>query len=162
MSQARTSLWLVPASLLIAFVLDSVEIPDSLAPYRPEFLLIVILFWQIEFPRSLGLLVGWLVGLTIDVYANTPLGQHALAFVLCGAVVIGLNEWLRSMTPVQQAVLMWPVFILFEFTLFWIDGITGQSPDWLWRWAPAFTTPLIWPLAVALLTGAGRVRSEEQ
>lgn len=161
MSQGRSPLWLVPVSLLLAFILDHVELPAVLAPWRPEFLLLTVLFWGIAIPRSFGLLIGWTTGLVIDVYTGTPLGQHALAYVLCVAVILGLNEWLRSMTPVQQAVLLLPVFLLYEFTMFWIDGITGQSADWLWRWAPALTTTMMWPLIAGLLERAGDPRSED-
>lgn len=161
MKQGKPPAWLIPISLLIAFVLDNVEIPEGIAAFRPEFLMLTVLLWTLLMPRSLGLITAWVVGLFMDVYYGTPMGQHALAYVLCAFFVIQFNEWLRNLQPVQQAILLLPVFILYEFTLFWIDGVSGQSTDWLWRWAPALTTPLMWPLATTLLDRVSSPSREE-
>ena len=47
--------------------------------------------------------------------------------------------------------LLLPVFILYEFALFWIDGVTGAEVNQWWRWLPVATTVLVWPLWASLL-----------
>jgi rod shape-determining protein MreD len=49
---------------------------------RPDFVLLVLLFWAIHQPRSIGQGVGFAVGLLMDVSDSMLLGQHALAYVI--------------------------------------------------------------------------------
>lgn len=161
MSPKAAAIWLIPLSLVAAFILDNLEIPEALAPYRPEFTVAVVLYWTLQTARAFGLLIPWLAGIIQDVHYATPLGQHALAIALCAFLILQFNDWLRNLTGVQQAILMFPIFFLYELTLFCIDGISGQSTDWLWRWAPALTTPLVWPFISSLLVQAATPSREE-
>jgi rod shape-determining protein MreD len=53
--------------------------PSMLA--RPDFVLIVLVFWTVHEPRSIGQGVAFLLGLLMDVSDSMLLGQHALAYV---------------------------------------------------------------------------------
>ena len=55
-----------------------------------------------------------------------------------------------SLYPVwQEAVALTPVWLLYVFLMFWIDGATGHRADpWL-LWLPLLTTGLSWPLVFA-------------
>jgi rod shape-determining protein MreD len=48
---------------------------------RPDFLLLVLLFWALHQPNSIGQGVAFLAGLLMDVSDSMLLGQHALAYV---------------------------------------------------------------------------------
>ncbi|HUP97525.1 MAG TPA: rod shape-determining protein MreD [Usitatibacter sp.] len=49
---------------------------------RPDFVLIVLIFWTVHEPRSIGQGVGFALGLMMDVSDSMLLGQHALAYVI--------------------------------------------------------------------------------
>jgi rod shape-determining protein MreD len=49
---------------------------------RPDFVLLVLLFWAIHQPRSVGQGMAFAVGLLMDVSDSMLLGQHALAYVI--------------------------------------------------------------------------------
>jgi rod shape-determining protein MreD len=49
---------------------------------RPDFVLVVLLFWALHQPRSIGQGVAFFVGLMMDVSDSMLLGQHALAYVI--------------------------------------------------------------------------------
>jgi rod shape-determining protein MreD len=51
----------------------------------------------------------------------------------------------------QQSVLLLPVFVLYEFVLFWIDGVAGAEVNQWWRWLPVLTTTVIWPFWASIL-----------
>ena len=57
---------------------------------RPDFVLIVILFWALHEPRTVGQGVAFAMGLLMDVSDSMLLGQHAFAYVLAvyGAQVL--------------------------------------------------------------------------
>jgi rod shape-determining protein MreD len=49
---------------------------------RPDFVLLVLIFWAIHQPRSIGQGVAFAMGLLMDVSDSMLLGQHALAYVI--------------------------------------------------------------------------------
>jgi rod shape-determining protein MreD len=49
---------------------------------RPDFVLIVMLFWSLHEPRSIGQGVAFSLGLLMDVSDSMLLGQHAFAYVI--------------------------------------------------------------------------------
>jgi rod shape-determining protein MreD len=106
--------------------------------------------------RRFGLLASWCAGLLLDVLSGSALGQHALAVVVCAFIVIKLNEFIRSYRIWQQALLFLPIFMLYEFILFWMDGLTGRSAEPLWRWAPVVSSTLLWPPLSLLLRRLSR------
>jgi rod shape-determining protein MreD len=144
--------WLVAGSLLIAASFMLMPLPDWLAFARPALLPLVTLYWVLQMPRRFGLLAGWCLGLLLDVMFGTVLGQHALALVLCCFLVAKFGEFIRSYRLWQQAMLFLPIFLVYEFVLFWLDGLTGRSFDPIWRFAPVVSSALSWPV-IAILFG---------
>lgn len=69
-------------SALIALGLAVIPLPDVLESFRPDFLVLVVLYWCIESPRAGGLALAFFSGLTLDVVHGVVLGQHALALTL--------------------------------------------------------------------------------
>ena len=57
---------------------------------RPDFVLLVLLFWAVHEPRSIGQGVAFALGLLMDVSDSMLLGQHAFAYVVAiyGAQVL--------------------------------------------------------------------------
>jgi rod shape-determining protein MreD len=96
-------------------------------------------------PRRIGLFSCWLLGLLLDVLYGTPLGQHGLALVIGAFLIMRFSEYIRAYRLWQQGLLLLPIFLVYEFLLFWIDGLSGHVAEPLWRWAPAFTSALCWP-----------------
>ncbi len=148
--------WLMAASLLLAAALSITMLPDWLAVVRPALVLMVVCYWTLMVSGRFRLLASWCVGLIMDVLYGTALGQHALALVICSFIVIKLNEFIRSYRGWQQALLFLPIFITYEFILFWMDGLTNRSVDPLWRWAPVLSSTLLWPPLSFVLRRASR------
>ena len=57
---------------------------------RPDFVLLVLLFWALHEPRSIGQGIAFALGLLMDVSDSMLLGQHAFAYVVAiyGAQVL--------------------------------------------------------------------------
>jgi rod shape-determining protein MreD len=129
--------WLLAASLVLAAALSLMTLPDWLGFARPALVLMVVCYWTLMLNGS-------------------TLGQHALALVICAFIVLKLNEFIRSYRMWQQALLFLPIFLLYEFILFWMDALTGRSAEPLWRWAPVLSSTLLWPPLSFLLRRASR------
>ena len=79
-------LWVIALTFVVAMVLAIVHLPDSvpveLGYLRPEWVVLVLIYWVIALPRRVGILVAWSVGLIVDVLLGSLLGQHGIAFII--------------------------------------------------------------------------------
>ncbi len=136
----------VALSLLVALVLTVIPLPAAIGALRPAWVVLVIVFWNTQLPRRVGVTVAWIAGLLLDQLTGTVLGEHALALTLVSFAALKLHELVRTFPLWQQGLALVPVFVGYEFVLFWVDGVTGHAVAPLWRWAPVISTTLLWPI----------------
>lgn len=137
---------LIVFTLSVGLFLTLLPVPDILAAARPAFFPATVLFWVLMQPQRFGLVAAWSCGILIDVIYGTPFAEHGLALAVAAYGVVRLRELLWTFPLWQQALLLAPVFLIYEFVLFWIDGVTGVYVDQWWRWLPVATTVLLWPV----------------
>lgn len=150
-TERRVSALLILASLGVALFLALLPLPDALAAARPAIYPATVLFWVLMQPSRFGVLAAWGCGMLIDAIYGTPLGEHGVALALAAYAVIRMRELLWTSPFWQQAALLLPIFIVYEFVLFWIDGVAGADVNQLWRWLPVLTTAVLWPFWATLL-----------
>ncbi|MBC8023184.1 MAG: rod shape-determining protein MreD [Burkholderiales bacterium] len=76
------SLGLVFFSFVAAFLLMMLPWSGAWLMARPDFVLLVLLFWTLHQPRAVGQGFAFFAGLLMDVSDSMLLGQHALAYVI--------------------------------------------------------------------------------
>jgi rod shape-determining protein MreD len=157
-SDDRQNRLAILATVAAGLVLAIVPLPTLLDRMRPDFLLLLVVYWTLKAPRSAGLLFAWLCGFALDVLKGTLLGQHALGFVLVAFLTHRVQLRLRIFPIWQQAVTVLMMVALYQFLVFWIDGITGHAVTSWQRWLPIATGGLIWPLLVAVVDSLVRNR----
>lgn len=141
-------------SALIALTLAIVPLPETLAAFRPDFLVLVVFFWSIESPRAGGLSLAFFSGIALDVIHGVVLGQHALALTLMAAWATNLRLRIRVFSVLSQSLTIFALLTGYQFILFWIDGATGNPVTSFGRWLAPVTGAMIWPLLVSLLSRA--------
>lgn len=140
----------------IALLLTIVPLPDVLGYGRPDWLLLLVIYWSLNAPMLAGLTYAWICGLILDALVGTLLGQHALAFVVTAAAAQHFQLRIRVFPVLHQAFVVLMLVALYQFILFWIDGIVGTAvTSWL-RWLPAMVGALLWPVLVAVLDTSNR------
>jgi rod shape-determining protein MreD len=143
-------------SALVALILAVLPLPPWLDVVRPAFLVLMVLWWSVNAPRTGGLAIGFVAGLVLDIFQGPVLGEHALALSLITYIAVREHQRIRSKPAIQQALIVFPLLILYEVVLFMIDGWTGHPGTSPLRWVHTVTGALIWPPAAAILTyGAG-------
>ncbi len=153
-AESRTRLLL---SALVALALTALPLPPWLDVARPAFLVLTVLYWSINAPRSGGVAFGFFAGLMLDVFQGPVLGEHALALSLITYITVREHQRIRSKPAFQQALLVFAALVVYEFVLFAIDGWTGHPVNGPARWIHTLTGALVWPPAAAILGyGAGR------
>jgi rod shape-determining protein MreD len=144
-------------SALVALILTVVPLPPWADVLRPAFLVLTVLYWSVNAPRTGGIAFGFFAGLMLDVFQGPVLGEHALALALVSYIAVREHQRIRSKPAFQQALIVFAALMAYEAVLFAIDGWTGHPVTSVLRWVHAVTGALIWPVAATMLAyGAGR------
>ncbi len=144
--------WLVFVSVLAAIIFTLIDLPDFLAMLRPAFVLLIAMYWTLVMPQYFGLFTAWFLGITLDVLTGSLLGQHAIAILIPCYIAGRLRETLHMFPLWQQSVMLIPMVAIYEFILFWIDGISHRDSETYWRWIQILTSSVFWTVLFILLT----------
>jgi len=144
--------WFILGTLLLAAVLGIVPLPEWLEIWRPEWIVLVVVYWVIALPHRVGLLSAWLTGFFIDVLEGSLLGLNAIALTLMAYVALSLYQRLRMFTPLQQSTTIMMLTGVHQLLVFWVLTATGQNtPGNLLFVLSAVSSALLWPVVFVLL-----------
>lgn len=159
--QMRTEYLLLPAnrafiafSILVAFVLN--VLPWGHRSWVPDFLALVLVFWNVHQPRKVGIGIAFLFGLMMDVHDGSLLGEHALAYSLLSYAAIGLHRRVPWFGLAAQMLHLVPLFLLALLVIMLVRMAVGAPFPDISFFAQAFSTTLLWPLADWLLLAPQR------
>lgn len=140
----------VVISIIVALTLSIAPLPEVVAPYRPDWVVLTLIYWSMALPRSFSVGSAWLTGLVLDVAQGTLLGQHALA--LSAVVYLGVRFHLQlRVFPLSQMMLtVFALLALYRFILYWINGVAGVAVPGVSFWGPLISGTLVWPLVLVL------------
>lgn len=149
---SRSIGWRFPVlTLVLALALTAVPLPAPIAPYRPEWVPLILIFWSLLAPQRFSLLTAFWMGLMLDTLSGALLGQHALALVIVIYLTIRFHLRIRVFPVWQLSVTIVLLLALYEFVLFWVDGVAGRTVPLIERWAPLVASTVVWPLILAYL-----------
>lgn len=121
------------------------------ASWAPDFLAVVIVFWNIHQPRRIGMGIAFAFGLAMDAYQSAILGQHALCYSILSFVAIALHRRILWFKTVTQAAQLLPLFATAHALDLFLRLIFGHAQlEWQLVLAPLLEA-LIWPIISALL-----------
>ncbi len=144
----------VAFTLLLAFAFNLV--PLGRDPLVPDFVALVLVFWNVHQSRRVGVGLAFLFGLMMDVHAGAVLGQHALAYTLLSFFAITIHRRLLWFTVPSQAVQILPLFFAAHAVSLIVRMVAGgMFPGWQVLLAPVFEA-LLWPIATWLLLAPQR------
>lgn len=147
-------------SMIVALMLAIAPMPDWADPFRPDWVAMTLIYWSMNLPRSYGVGWAWIVGLVLDVAQGTLLGQHALALSLVIYVTVTFHLQMRQFPTLQLSTTVCALLALYQFILFWINGVAGVNTPTITYWGPVISGSLLWPLMTMLFGGARfRVRT---
>lgn len=117
----------------------------------PDFLALVLIFWNVREPRRVGMGAAFVFGLLIDVHSGALFGQHALAYTFLSYGAIALHRrilWfplgaqmlyvLALLVAAQTASLVIRLWVggVFPGALYFVASLVGAA---------------LWPVLTALL-----------
>jgi len=140
--------------LLAAFALNL--LPLGRQPAAPDCLAVALVFWSVHQPRRVGVGIGFLFGLFMDVHQGALLGQHALAYALLSFAAIAVHRRLLWFGLAEQALQIAPLFLAAHAVQLAVRLVAGDMfPGWWWLLAPA-AEALLWLPATLLLLAPQR------
>jgi len=154
MTRRYGSWWVSVLSLAATLALAVVPMPDVIAPLRPDWVAVVLLYGSLTAPRQFSLLTAFWMGIALDTLSGALLGQNALALLVIVYLAEKFHLRLRVFPVSQLAFAVLMLLGLYEFVLFWIDGMAGRSVPLAERWVPPLTGTLVW-LALFVMLGRG-------
>ena len=141
-------------TILVAFVLNI--LPWGRIWGVPDFLALVLVFWNIHQPRKVGIGIAFLVGLLMDVHASALLGERALAYSLLSYGAMSMHRRVPWFRLGGQMLHVLPLFLLAQGVVVLVRMAVGGPFPGLGWFLQSVTTALLWPLADVVLLAPQR------
>jgi rod shape-determining protein MreD len=156
------SVGLVFASLVVAYLLCVLPWSGRWLLARPDLVLLVLLFWTLHEPRSVGQGIAFAMGLLVDVGDSMLLGEHAFAYVIAvyGAQVLRVR--ILSFHLGEQTLHVLGLFIIATCATLLLNLLLGADfPGFVFFVSPVLSA-LAWaPVSWVLYSSAVRRRRED-
>lgn len=152
-ARARVSVYV---SFLIALVLALMPVPLWAEDFRPDWVMLVLIYWCMAAPERVNVGTGFVLGLILDVLYGSLLGLHALSNSLIAFLTIKLHLKLRMFPRWQQAVAVGTLLLVDQLLELWIRGMVGKAPGSFSYWTPSIVGIVIWPWLFVILRDVRR------
>lgn len=148
--------WVIVVTFILALMLTALPMPDWAALWRPAWVALVLIYWCMALPARAGVILGWSVGLLLDVMTGTLLGQHGLALAVTAFIAHKLHRRVRVLPVWQQGVTVFGLVFVFQALVLWINGIKGMPVSLAAYLAAPLMSMLLWPWIFVVLRDVRR------
>ena len=56
----------VLVTILVAFMLKLMPLPTAAEPFRPDWIVLILIFWAMTVPRSYSIGIAWMIGIVLE------------------------------------------------------------------------------------------------
>ncbi len=138
-------------TLLIALMASIMPMPLSADAFRPDWVLIVLVYWCLALPNKINIITAWFMGFLLDVLLGSVLGVHAAAMALSVYIVIGNFQKIRNFSVWQQALIIGVLAALYHLLVFWMQRFLTDAVFLNSYLYPVITSVVLWPWIFLLL-----------
>jgi rod shape-determining protein MreD len=156
-----TKLKTIYLSLLLAFIGLLLPWSGFMLTIRPDFLLLVVIFWLIRAPSVCNVGTAWFAGLLMDLATGGIFGQYALAYTVTAFFAAMYQRRLVLFSGTQQLAYVTLLLLTSQISLLILKIFAGmQFIGWAY-FLPSVSGVLLWRVAVFFgLNAAGRARGD--
>ena len=135
-------------ALIAAYLLYLLPWEGSGLLVRPDFVLMVLLYWMLRAPHLCNVGTAWFMGLLLDVASGSLFGQYALAYTVTAFFALYYQRRLVLFSAGQQAGYVLLLLLLSQIVLLVIKLLAGNAlPGWGY-FLSSLTGVLLWQLLV--------------
>jgi rod shape-determining protein MreD len=115
---------------------------------RPDFVLLVLLYWLIRAPHLCNIGLAWFMGMLVDLADGSLFGQHALAFTVAAFLALLYQRRVTLFDRLQQAGYVFALLLISQIVLLLLKLFAGADlPGWTY-FLPSISGILLWQLVV--------------
>ena len=141
-----TNLVKLYVSLLFAFIANLLPWFGAGIAYRPDFVLLVLIFWILRAPQLCNIGTAWFAGLLVDLVTGGLFGQYALAYALTAFFAASYQRRLVLYNIWQQAAYVFILLLLAQLTILVLKVFAGHDAMGWSYLLPSFTGIFIWQM----------------
>lgn len=162
MIRQRARSLLFAGSLLVGLMLMLVPLPTPLAPLKPYWPALVLIYWTLESQDQVGLGLAFMIGIGADVLDGVLLGEQALRLVALVFIVTRFRARLRFFTMWQQMLAVLALLLNDRVLQLAVRAFAGESLPAPLYWVAPFIGAAFWPFVFLLLDDLrARLRASE-
>jgi rod shape-determining protein MreD len=138
-------------TFLVALMASIMPLPLSVDAFRPDWVLVVLLYWCLALPARVNVISAGVIGFILDVLLGSTLGVHTGAMAIAVYIVAGNFQKIRNFSLWQQSMIVGVLSALYHLIVFWLQRFLTDAvflPSYLY---PVITTIILWPWAFLLL-----------
>ncbi len=132
--------------IVVSLMLAIAPMPAWADAYRPDWVALTLIYWSMLLPRNYSIGWAWITGLILDVAQGTLFGQHALALCFVVYITVKFHLQIRVFPVLQLTATVFAMLAVYQFILFWINGVAGINSPAVTYWGPVLTGTVVWPL----------------
>lgn len=144
----------IALTFLVALMLNL--LPWGRTPGIPDFVALAVVFWNVHQPRRVGIGVGFILGLILDVHNSALLGERALLYSLLAYGAWFMHRRVPWFSIGGQLLHVLPLFALAQAVVIAARLATGAALPGSEIFLQWVTTALLWPVADLLLLAPQR------
>jgi len=133
------------SSFFIALIFSTLQVPIFLSVFRPEWVLLTLIYWTLALPHKIGSFHALILGLLLDLLLGSTIGMHAI-LLPCFSYVVATNfQKIRCFSIAKTTMIVGFLVFLNKFFLY---GIALSQQDIVFHsyyFFGIFTSMLLWP-----------------
>ena len=144
--------WPIILSVTIALLSGLLPVKESIGEFMPNLVLLVIVYWALYRPESIGMGWAWMIGLIQDLIMANLIGHHAMIYVIIVFFIknaLNKNKNYAFFEYMSWLIAFVILDVLFTMILNW--SVQHISPNWSVLYSIVGSI-LVWPWLYAMLS----------
>ena len=151
MARSGEAYFIIGLTFFVAFVLMVVPMPAWAAYYRPDWAALALVYWAFALPHSVGPMMGFIVGLLVDLLLVQTFGLAATSYALLAFMAQRSHQQIRMFPLWQQAITVGVFIAITKLVLAWLTSFVTPFSIGYSYWLSTLSNVIIWPVVYFLL-----------
>ncbi|WP_222987472.1 rod shape-determining protein MreD [Psittacicella hinzii] len=132
-------------TFFLAFVVTTIPWSSEYASFRPHWILTLLLVWTIRDSAKVGYITALVVGVLLDSISGTPLGEHAIAFIIVTFINTRLVKLYNSIGFAFQTICTTVIIVIYSLIIALLELFSYNLIQFnLSFFLPILTSVIIW------------------
>lgn len=142
-------------ALILALVFFLMPWPSGVLIFRPDFVMLTLIFWLVRAPNLCNIGTAWILGLCVDLATGSMFGQHALTYTITGFFAVFYQRRLVLFSGTQQLFYVFNLLMIAQLVLLMLKIFAGDTFIGWQYFIPSIVGVLVWKIALMLGINTG-------